>query len=131
MKAGGKIYHKSCFCCFICSKELDSKNCEESEGKLWCMDCFTNDINIDEDFNPYSLAKECPKCNLTISSGKVEALGFYWHPKCFICFKCNKKLASEYEEFKGKPYCDRCIVIVRPPHQIKTKISNKGFSFNR
>ncbi|KAG8038568.1 hypothetical protein G9C98_006264 [Cotesia typhae] len=37
--AGGLKWHKMCFKCGLCSKLLDSTNCSEHEGELFCKVC--------------------------------------------------------------------------------------------
>ncbi|XP_011699156.1 PREDICTED: muscle LIM protein 1-like [Wasmannia auropunctata] len=37
--AGGLKWHKTCFKCGLCGKPLDSTNCTEHEGELFCKVC--------------------------------------------------------------------------------------------
>jgi predicted nucleic-acid-binding Zn-ribbon protein len=37
--AGGLKWHKMCFKCGMCNKLLDSTNCAEHEGELFCKTC--------------------------------------------------------------------------------------------
>ncbi|XP_072743647.1 muscle LIM protein 1 isoform X6 [Anoplolepis gracilipes] len=37
--AGGLKWHKTCFKCGLCGKPLDSTNCSEHEGELFCKVC--------------------------------------------------------------------------------------------
>ncbi|XP_046395058.1 muscle LIM protein Mlp84B-like isoform X2 [Ischnura elegans] len=37
--AGGLKWHKGCFKCGLCNKMLDSTNCTEHEGELFCKNC--------------------------------------------------------------------------------------------
>ncbi|XP_039745554.1 muscle LIM protein 1 isoform X5 [Pararge aegeria] len=37
--AGGLKWHKMCFKCGLCQKLLDSTNCTEHEGELFCKMC--------------------------------------------------------------------------------------------
>ncbi|XP_054261366.1 muscle LIM protein Mlp84B isoform X2 [Macrosteles quadrilineatus] len=37
--AGGLKWHKMCFKCGLCGKFLDSTNCSEHEGELFCKNC--------------------------------------------------------------------------------------------
>jgi len=79
-------------------------------------------------------AMKCPVCTLFVTSGAVNALGMAWHPNCFNCKKCGVKLAtSKYYEHNDQPYCERCILIVKPQTAVKGSTSQlakeKGFKF--
>jgi len=76
----------------------------------------------------------CRVCNLPVTSASVNALGRAWHPNCFCCKKCGVKLAiSKYYEHKDNPFCERCILIVKPQTAVKANSSKlaeeKGFKF--
>jgi len=79
-------------------------------------------------------AFKCSVCTLPITSGAVNALGKAWHPHCFNCKKCGIKLAiAKYYEHDSQPYCQRCILIVKPQTTVKGATSDlsqeKGFKF--
>jgi len=79
-------------------------------------------------------AMKCPVCTQFITSGAVNALGKSWHTNCFNCRKCGVKLSTaKYYEHSDQPYCERCILIVKPQTQIRGTTSNlatnKGFQF--
>jgi len=79
-------------------------------------------------------AMNCPVCTKFVTSGAVNALGKAWHPNCFCCKKCGVKLpTSKYYEHNDQPYCERCILIVKPQTSVKGATSqlaqNKGFKF--
>jgi len=80
-------------------------------------------------------AMKCPVCTLFVTSGAVNALGKAWHPNCFNCKKCGVKLAiSKYYEHNDQPYCERCILMVKPQTTVKGATNNqlaqeKGFKF--
>jgi len=80
-------------------------------------------------------AFKCPVCTLFVTSGAVNALDQAWHPNCFNCKKCGTKLAvAKYYEHNNQPYCERCILQVKPQTSVKTASSNlaadKGFKFH-
>merc|ERR1711916_238399 len=69
---------------------------------------------LDADLRDRGVVSICPKCNLPVSSGAVYALDETWHPKCFTCKKCDKKLgATTFYEHEDKAYCDICILRVK------------------
>jgi len=37
--AGGNKWHKTCFKCGLCNKFLDSTNCAEHDGEVFCKNC--------------------------------------------------------------------------------------------
>jgi len=78
-----------------------------------------------------TVAMYCPICTKSITSGAVNALGKAFHPNCFTCKKCDVKLSTaKYYEHEDQPYCDRCILIVRPIGSLKTATKEvKGFKF--
>jgi len=77
-------------------------------------------------------AMNCPVCTKFITGGSVNALGKSWHPNCFVCKKCNTKLSTlKYYEHEDWPYCERCILIVKPQSNVKTATKDmKGFKFS-
>jgi hypothetical protein len=77
-------------------------------------------------------AFQCSVCTKLISSGCVNACGLKWHSGCFNCKRCATNLArAKYFEFGGKPYCDRCILIVNPTNTVRAHTTDKGFTFGR
>ena len=52
----------------------------------------------------------CPKCLKNVAfAEKVIALNEIWHPQCFICENCNKRLSSStVSDHDGKPFCSNC-----------------------
>jgi len=80
-------------------------------------------------------AMKCPVCTKFITSGAVNAVGKTWHTNCFTCGKCGVKLSTaKYYEHQSKPYCERCILIVKPQTSVKAVSSSnlaeqKGFKF--
>ena len=40
MIAAGNKWHKTCFACGLCKKKLDSTNCTEHQGDIYCKQCY-------------------------------------------------------------------------------------------
>jgi len=78
-------------------------------------------------------AMECRACTKPITTGIVNALGKNYHTQCFNCKKCDIKLSTaKYYEHDDQPYCERCILIVKPQTSVKgTTKDVKGFNFNK
>ena len=50
----------------------------------------------------------CAKCGKAVDGEAVGACGRMFHPACFCCFGCGKRLHREYLTVAGGAYCDRC-----------------------
>jgi len=75
-------------------------------------------------------AMNCPVCTRPITAGAVNALGKAWHTNCFTCRKCSVKLSTtKYYENNDQPYCERCILMVKPQTAVKSTTKDKGFAF--
>lgn len=77
------------------------------------------------------LTPNCQVCLKRITTTFVNACGISWHPQCFMCKRCGVKLAAgKYYEDQSKPYCEKCIVILRPQKNITAVTRDMGFSFD-
>lgn len=79
--------------------QIDDRNAVSSHGDKEILD--------NESF-------KCHQCKQNINSGEVAVKaeragkGIAWHPKCFVCFKCNELLADlVYFFHSGNVYCAR------------------------
>ena len=52
--------------------------------------------------------QQCAKCGKAVDGEAVGACGRLFHPACFCCFGCGKRLHREYLTVAGGAYCDRC-----------------------
>ena len=52
--------------------------------------------------------KLCAKCGNAVDGEAVGACGRLFHPACFCCFGCGKRLQREYLTVAGGAYCDKC-----------------------
>ena len=94
-EAAGLKWHESCFRCSKCSKHLHQKVFFQDK-KLFCEYCMKK-----------SHLPSCKKCRMPVEGACVNALDASWHPKCFVCTKCESPLKGFISE-KGKPYCKVC-----------------------
>lgn len=46
----------------------------EKDGYAWCVNCHTNRYST-----------KCKKCRKPVTDTVLKALGFEWHPNCFVC----------------------------------------------
>ncbi|GAM29425.1 hypothetical protein SAMD00019534_126010 [Acytostelium subglobosum LB1] len=117
----GNSFHRDCFKCTKCHKELGTKTFyrqgllqagSEDDGadqhqhqhqqdqqqgtmpKYLCECCFNEACPV------------CPKCNANVMYRCVNALGKKWHIDHFCCTACAQPLVGNcFFEVDGKPYC--------------------------
>jgi len=72
VEAGGKKYHKECFCCTQCSEPLAGvKQKKEEDGRVFCQPCWVE-----------LYAKTCFVCKQKIEGSAVRKGNTYRHPDC-------------------------------------------------
>ncbi|XP_027893355.1 zyxin-like [Xiphophorus couchianus] len=95
LKAMGKAFHPSCFCCMSCHRPLQGMQFYDKEGSPECKRCYVT-----------SLAS-CSQCGEKITDHILKAMGKCFHVRCFLCSTCSCTLdglpfiAGE----DNKPYC--------------------------
>ena len=99
--AFGMSWHPYHLVCATCRKDFsDGALVKEGEdGYAYCERCY------EEKFS-----KRCCVCNEFINEGDIiEALGKYYHGKCFKCPKCTEpfKDNSFFPGDDGNPYCEK------------------------
>ncbi|KAF2069117.1 hypothetical protein CYY_009560 [Polysphondylium violaceum] len=83
--------------CKQCHKPIDKKVRKGNDRDKFC--------------EPHEHDKCCGKCDKEIHAQTLEALGKNWHPNCFTCEKCNKKLGPSdtiKKSTQGNPVCGPC-----------------------
>lgn len=50
----------------------------------------------------------CSKCGLELGAEAVGACGRFFHPQCFCCFGCGKKLGEEFLTVADGAFCETC-----------------------
>ncbi|KAH1011916.1 hypothetical protein HUJ04_001189 [Dendroctonus ponderosae] len=110
LRATGKPYHPSCFCCVVCGKSLD--------GIRFTVDA-TNRVHCIEDFHK-NFAPRCWVCKQPImpepgeeETVRVVALDHSFHIQCYKCEDCGLVLSSEAEgrgcyPLDGHVLCKSC-----------------------
>ncbi|NXR73075.1 FHL2 protein, partial [Pycnonotus jocosus] len=90
--AGGVTYreqpwHKECFVCTACKKQLSGQRFTSRDEFAYCLSCFCN-----------LYAKKCAGCTNPISGlGGTKYISFeerQWHNDCFNCKKCSLSLVG-------------------------------------
>ncbi|MBN3318218.1 FHL2 protein, partial [Atractosteus spatula] len=87
-----KPWHRECFLCIGCKKQLAGQRFTSRDQFPYCLDCFSN-----------LYAKKCAGCTKPITilflSGLagVKYISFeerQWHSECFSCMKCSVSLVG-------------------------------------
>lgn len=125
-----KPYHRDCFRCTTCKKDLDAPTANIFDNKLYCKMCFakggfarkqaevkwsegdkkTSDSNASLASKFGGGGNPCTKCGKTVYAGEtVQYEQKVYHPKCFTCSDCNIEIPmSDANQFESKIYCKMC-----------------------
>lgn len=83
----GNPWHKECFTCTNCTKQLAGLKFTSKDEQPYCADCYGE-----------LFAKKCTKCSKPITGfGGCKFISFedrHWHSECFLCGKCNCNLVG-------------------------------------
>ena len=91
----GVNYHGSHFNCALCSCELQS-DFKIHNGKYYCFPDYKRITST-----------VCFVCKKAIDGRAVAAMGQYFHPEHFTCYKCSKPFSTgHFLEYDGKAYCE-------------------------
>ncbi|XP_026511992.1 four and a half LIM domains protein 5 [Terrapene carolina triunguis] len=81
-------WHKECFLCAGCKKQLSGQKFISKDDHPYCLDCFRK-----------LYAKKCAACNKPITAlGGAKFISFeerQWHSDCFNCVKCSISLVGQ------------------------------------
>ncbi|XP_012255404.2 PDZ and LIM domain protein 5-like isoform X1 [Athalia rosae] len=75
-----KVFHITCFCCFVCHINLQGKPFYSLEGKPYCEEDYLNTL------------EKCCVCTRPILDRILRATGKPYHPSCFTCVVCGESL---------------------------------------
>jgi len=102
-------FHRNCFTCEDCGKDLMGEKLMVADGKWLCWDSFNR-----------MFQSACPVCKLNITGerARVGKDGVAYHLPCFNCTTCGEKLVEngkvkEFLDLDGKPYCPKDFEAVR------------------
>ncbi|KAL8609546.1 hypothetical protein ACOMHN_000602 [Nucella lapillus] len=137
-RALGRKYHSACLKCVKCNKSLDSTNCNDHEGEIYCNSCYRKDfgpkgygfaagsaglgtdggacsataVNITNNSggSAFGGGEKCPRCRKTVyMAEKVIGAGQAYHKSCFRCQACSKGLDSTIlTQHESEIYCKAC-----------------------
>ncbi|TNN10577.1 Actin-binding LIM protein [Schistosoma japonicum] len=100
LRVSSKYFHKDCFKCTKCNKNLEHGGFFMKDGGFYCED----------DYQRYFVAK-CKVCSENLTGEVVTALNFSFHRGCFKCNKCSTTFCpgDRVTVWQEKFYCPRCI----------------------
>jgi len=103
-KAAGAIWHTECFTCRYCDKPITESKFPRADATSFC-----NKKCVDRAIEEGILrVAGCHKCGKTLQDGAVLIGAARYHPTCWVCSGCKKKLGDEYAELNSKFYCAAC-----------------------
>ncbi|XP_033252118.1 paxillin homolog 1-like [Drosophila miranda] len=96
--AVGRKWHEECFKCVGCCQNLLTSTFFEVNGYLFCKDDFRE-----------AFSSRCAGCGKPIDKKAIVALNTKWHPRCFECFNCGERIATDnFNIENGNPFCLKC-----------------------
>ncbi|XP_069467189.1 filamin-binding LIM protein 1 isoform X2 [Ambystoma mexicanum] len=116
IEAMRKQYHASCFTCRKCQSALAGQRYYQMDGQPMCDACYKHTLD------------KCAKCHAVILDHIVRAMGSGYHPECFTCVVCQRRIADEsfaVDDFneihcaedyyrKYAPVCSVCLTPIIP-----------------
>ncbi|XP_070557781.1 PDZ and LIM domain protein 7-like [Ptychodera flava] len=102
VSALGVKWHPKCFICKKCKTPL--KKFKVKDNQLYCKEDYKKLFGE----NP----EDCKGCSKKIDDPKwIEAMGYSWHSKCFVCQGCNKTFesGSSFVKQDDKAYHKKCV----------------------
>ncbi|XP_075462040.1 filamin-binding LIM protein 1 isoform X2 [Ascaphus truei] len=83
IEAMKKQYHADCFTCRKCHRLLAGQLYYQMDGQPICDLCYKDTL------------EKCAKCQTLILQHIVRAMGNGYHPECFTCVVCQRRIADE------------------------------------
>ncbi|CAL8107422.1 unnamed protein product [Calicophoron daubneyi] len=91
-------WHRNCFVCQDCGKQLTGSSFHEVDGYPYCEAHFYKRRGL-----------LCASCAQPITGRCVNALGRRYHPEHFVCSYClNPLQTGTFKEHANKSYCHQC-----------------------
>ncbi|XP_007484405.1 four and a half LIM domains protein 5 isoform X2 [Monodelphis domestica] len=92
-------WHKECFLCTNCNKQLFGERFISKEEQPYCQDCYHQ-----------LYTEKCEACTKPIlGSRSLKFEGKKWHENCFVCQSCQNPIGTKPLAIKeSKHYCVPC-----------------------
>jgi len=95
-KGSNDAYHPDCFVCHTCGSVLHGKFFKTDDGNHLCESDFMD------------TREKCFRCGRAVMELSLKALNNIYHPDCFMCSLCPKRLDGEVFYFSSEtkqPLC--------------------------
>uniref|UniRef100_A0A2K6SC21 Filamin-binding LIM protein 1 n=1 Tax=Saimiri boliviensis boliviensis TaxID=39432 RepID=A0A2K6SC21_SAIBB len=83
VEAMKKQYHAQCFTCRTCRRQLAGQRFYQKDGRPLCEPCYQDTL------------EKCGKCDEVVQEHIIRALGQAFHPSCFTCVTCSRRIGDE------------------------------------
>lgn len=96
----GHDWHPECFRCSLCREPFQNPQCVPKDDLVLHQECYKQ-----------CFCERCAKCTQLIDPQQsVQAIGKFFHQKCFTCMKCGDRdsTMTSFLPLYGFPYCMRC-----------------------
>ncbi|XP_004850403.1 filamin-binding LIM protein 1 isoform X13 [Heterocephalus glaber] len=95
VEAMRKQYHAQCFTCRTCHRQLAGQSFYQKDGRPLCEPCYQDTL------------EKCGRCGEVVRDNIIRALGQAFHPACFTCVTCARRIGAESFALDGQDqvYC--------------------------
>lgn len=95
VEAMKKQYHAECFTCRTCRRQLAGQSFYQKDGRPLCEPCYQDTL------------EKCGRCGEVVRDDIIRALGQAFHPACFTCVTCARRIGAESFALDGQDqvYC--------------------------
>lgn len=95
VEAMKKQYHAQCFTCRTCRRQLAGQSFYQKDGRPLCEPCYQDTL------------EKCGRCGAVVQDNIIRALGRAFHPACFTCVSCARRIGAESFALDGQDqvYC--------------------------